>query len=62
MEALVRKFRSFKEAEEADREFYEGLNPQERITIMLDLIYPEGSDAASARFERVYRIIKLGKS
>jgi hypothetical protein len=28
---------------------------------MLDMIYPEGGDAASAGFERAYRIVKLDR-
>jgi hypothetical protein len=61
MEPVVRKFATFEEAEAADREYYRSLTPAERISIMIDLIYPEGSDAASAGFERVYRIVKLGE-
>lgn len=61
MEPAVRKFATFAEAEEADRAYYRSLTPNERLSIMIDLIYPEGSDAASAGFERVYRIVKLGE-
>ena len=61
MEIVARKFATFEEAEQADREYYRSLTPAERIAIMIDLIYPEGGDAASARFERVYRIVKLGE-
>lgn len=61
MEPAVRKFATFDEAEEADRAYYRALTPSERLSIMIDLIYPEDGDAASARFERVYRIIKLGE-
>jgi hypothetical protein len=57
----VRKFASFEEAEEADRAYYRSITPAERLAIMIDMIYPEGVDASSARFERVYRIIKLGE-
>jgi hypothetical protein len=62
VERVVRKFDTFEEAEAAEREYYRGLTPDERIAIMLDLIFPEGTDAASARLERVCRIIKLGAS
>ena len=61
MEQVVRKFATFDEAEEADRAYYRALTPAERLSIMLDLIYPEGGDAAATRFERVYRIVKLGE-
>jgi methylmalonyl-CoA mutase N-terminal domain/subunit len=61
VEQVLRKFATFQEAEEADRAYYRSLTPAERLSMMLDLIYPEGGDAAAARFERVYRIVKLGE-
>jgi len=61
VEQVVHKFATFEEAEEADRVYYRSLTPAERLSMMIDLIYPEDGDAASARFERVYRIIKLGE-
>jgi hypothetical protein len=59
VEQVVHKFTTFEEAEEADRAYYRALTPAERLSIMIDMIYPEGGDAASARFERVYRIVKF---
>jgi methylmalonyl-CoA mutase N-terminal domain/subunit len=61
VEQVIRKFATFEEAEEADRAYYRALTPAERLSIMIDLIYPEGGDAAATRFERVYRIVKLGE-
>jgi hypothetical protein len=61
VEHVLRKYATFEEAEEADRAYYRSLTPAERLSIMIDLIYPEDGDAASARFERVYRIVKLGE-
>lgn len=61
MEPVVRKFNTFEEAEAAEREYYRGLTPDERIAIMLDLIFPEGTDAASARLERVCKIVPLAQ-
>ena len=61
MEQIVQKFATFEEAEAADQAYYRSLTPSERLAIMLELIYPEGRDASSARFERVYRIVKLGE-
>ena len=61
MEQVIRKFATFEEADEADRAYYRALTPAERLSIMIDLIYPEGGDAAAARLERVYRIVKLGE-
>jgi methylmalonyl-CoA mutase N-terminal domain/subunit len=61
VEQVIRKFATFAEAEEADRAYYRSLTPTERLSMMIDLIYPEGGDAASAGFERVYQIVKLGE-
>jgi hypothetical protein len=61
MERVVHKFATFEEADAADRDYYRSLTSAERLAIMMDLIYPEGGDAASTRFERVYRIVKLGE-
>ena len=61
MERTVVKFSSHQEAERATREYYRSLTPQQRLDILLELIEAsrrEG-DAASERFERVYRIVKL---
>jgi hypothetical protein len=57
----MHKFSTFEDAEAADASYYRALTPAERLSIMIDLIYPEGGDAASTRFERVYRIVKLGE-
>ena len=55
MEKTLTKFRSFEEAEKADREFYKRLTPQERLAILLELI----NHAPEQRLERVYRVTKL---
>lgn len=55
MDKTVAKFRSFEEAEEADREFYKHLSPQERVNILLQSI----NHAPEHRLERVYRVTKL---
>jgi hypothetical protein len=65
VEPVALKFASFDEADAADRAYYRQLRPEERLAIMLDLIFPEtngpeGSNAASERLERVYRITQLG--
>ena len=60
MEPVALKFASFEAADAADRAYYRQLKPAERLAIMLELIFPEGGDAASARLERVYRITQLG--
>ena len=37
MEALVAKFRTFREAEEATRKYYRRLSPAERLEILFQL-------------------------
>jgi hypothetical protein len=53
----VRKFRSFTEAEKADREFYKKLSGNERLQILLELL----NHAPEQRLERVSRITKLAR-
>ena len=52
----VRVFRSFQEAEDADRAFYRSLTPEQRLDILLQLIAQHGP---VQRLERVYKIVKL---
>lgn len=52
-----RKFTSFAEAEEADREFYRNLTPDERLQILFELIR-RGQGDPEPRLERVCRIAK----
>ena len=53
-------FRSFAEAEAADRAYDASLTPNERIAIQQEMINREYGEAAS-RFERVCRVVKCGK-
>jgi len=55
MNKTVRKFRSFAEAEKADREFYRKLSGNERLQLLLQLL----NHAPEQRLERVSRITKL---
>lgn len=55
MEKTVAKFRSFEEAENADREFYKKLTPQQRLNMLLQLL----NHAPEHRLERVYRVTKF---
>jgi len=71
MEAIVAKFRTFREAEEATREYYRRLSPAERLEILFQLrtiahkevahkdVTHKEDDAASGRLARVYRIAQL---
>ena len=61
MEKVVRVFASFEEADEADRQAYERMSPQERIEMLLSLrrmMVKEGDESAE-RLERVLRVVKL---
>jgi hypothetical protein len=60
IDRTARVFRSFKEAEEADREFYRNLTPTERIEIWCDLCRFNDLDEPEHRLQRVYRIAPLG--
>jgi len=55
----VRVFRSFQEADDADRALYRSLTPKQRLDILLELIAQPGS---VKRLERVYKIVKLEDS
>jgi hypothetical protein len=55
MEKIVRKFLSFKEADDADYEYYRTLSGNEKLQLLLELIMPENPDAAIIeRSARVY--------
>ena len=61
MKKSVQIFKSFSEAESADKEYYRSLTPAERMRILLTLI-AQGRDRnanePSEGLKRVYRIIK----
>ena len=44
MEKTAKKFRSFAEAEQADRDFYKKLTGNERLQILVDLLGPLQGD------------------
>ncbi len=46
MERVVRKFRSFDEADNADYNYYRALSGNEKLQLLLELIMPENPDAA----------------
>jgi len=62
MEKVVRVFRSFEEAHEADLEESLQLTPQQRISIVLELRTRGHGDAADQRLARVCRVIELQES
>jgi hypothetical protein len=61
IEAVVRVFASFEEADEADRQAYDRMSPQERIEMLLSLrrmMVKEGDESAE-RLERVLTVVEL---
>jgi hypothetical protein len=59
VEKVARKFRSFAEADKADREFYQSLLPEQRLEMLCDLIATSYPDEIKQGLERVCRVIKL---
>jgi hypothetical protein len=61
MKRVVAKFRTFREAEEATREYYRRLTAAERLEILFQLraMAQKEGDALSGRLARVYRIAQL---
>ena len=61
MDPVIAIFRSFREAEEATREYERRLSPSERLEILFKLraLEQKEADAASEGLARVYRIAKL---
>lgn len=57
----IRVFRDFKEAEEADREFYRDLSPAERFRMWCELCRFDLLDEPEHRLQRIYRIAPLGE-
>jgi DNA-binding TFAR19-related protein (PDSD5 family) len=55
VEKSAKKFRTFAEAEKADREFYKKLTGNERLQILVELL----NHSAEQRLERVSRIVKF---
>jgi hypothetical protein len=55
VEKTAKKFRSFAEAEKADRDFYKKLTGNERLRILVELL----DHGPEQRLERVSRITKF---
>ena len=62
MEIVARKFSSFAESDQADREYYRSLTPGQRLDILFELVAAAYPDAVNQKVERVYRVVKLHKS
>ena len=61
MERKVKIYKSFAEAEEADKKYYHSLTPSQRIDLVLRLRnqYRPYGDERSENFVRVWSIVKL---
>ena len=61
MKRVLAKFRTFREADEATRDYYRRLSPEQRLEILFQLraMAHKESNAASGRLARVYRIAQL---
>ena len=62
MENVARKFSSFAESDQADREYYRSLTPKQRLDILFELVARAQTDETGQEFARVYRIVKLHES
>jgi hypothetical protein len=60
MEKTVRVFRSFQEADAADREYYRNLTPEQRLRILFNLVATDeaGQNGTQERLQRVCRVIE----
>ena len=60
MKRVIRIFKSYAEAENADKDFYQSLTPKQRIDLLLELRarYSPYSHELTKGFKRVYRIVK----
>jgi hypothetical protein len=61
MEKVARVFASFEEADNADRQAYDRMSPQQRVDMLLSLrrmMVKEGDESAE-RLERVLTIVEL---
>jgi hypothetical protein len=63
MDRVIRTFSSFDDADAADDEYYAGLEPQDRLEILLELIERERSalGEAASRLERVHTVAELSR-
>ncbi len=61
MQPFVAKFRTFREAEPATRDYYRRLSPQERLEILFQLreMAHKENNATPRRLARVYRVTQL---
>ena len=61
MDLTIQRFDNLFDADEAEAEYYARLTPEERLSILFELIamHRDSLDENSQRFERVYRVDEL---
>jgi hypothetical protein len=61
MDRTIRTFTSWREADDAEADYYASLTPTERVNILLELVaqYRSSLGPSGDGFERVYRITRL---
>ena len=62
IERTIRVFRNFKEAEDADREFYRSLTHAERLKIWFELCGFNRLNQPENRIEKIYSIRPLAET
>ena len=62
MEKVVHKFAEFSAADEADEQRYRGMTGEERLAVLVELLWPEGVNEANIqRSARVYPLAESGR-
>lgn len=59
MQKVIKKFESFKDAEEAEIKFWASLSHEERMKIFFQIIAPK--DPNNATIQRCVRVLKLSE-
>lgn len=59
MEPIAHKFRSHREAREADRAYYRSLTPQARLELLLHLIARAQAHEPQQGLARIHRVAQL---
>jgi hypothetical protein len=62
MEKVVRMFRSFEQADEADVRERQSMTPEERVEVFLAIQQRAFQHASDERLARVYRVLTLEQS
>lgn len=63
MKRTIKVFGSFREADEAESDYYASLTPEQRVELLLELVarYRESLGESAERLERVHRVTELSR-